>query len=66
MSQDFFLDYMRRINAEDLVESVVLPMSAGNLSDGTYQIEELLQGNLGVFVKRLVSANSKRVMENYG
>ena len=66
MSQDFFLDYMRRINAEDLVESVMLPMSAGNLSDGTYQIEELLQGNLGVFVKRLVSANSKRVMENYG
>lgn len=28
----------------------LLPMSAGNLVDGTYAVEELIQGNLGMFV----------------
>ena len=32
----------------------MLPMSAGNLVDGTYAIEELIQGNLGMFVRRMI------------
>ena len=55
MGQQIFLDYLERIELDVEVENVLLPMSAGNLSDGTYQIEELLQGNLGVFVKKLLA-----------
>ena len=29
-------------------------MSAGNLVDGTYAVEELIQGNLGMFVRRMI------------
>ncbi len=57
--QEIFFDYLRRLSVESMVENVVLPMSAGNLTDGTYQLEELLQGNLGVFVKKLINANGK-------
>jgi hypothetical protein len=57
--QENFLDYLERIKADIVVENVLLPMSAGNLSDGTYQLEELLQGNLGVFVNKLMNANGK-------
>ena len=65
-SQDAFMDYLDRINVEVDLESVSLPMSAGNLSDGTYQLEELLQGNLGVFVKKILSTKQKNALENYG
>ena len=64
--QEIFLDYLERIQADISVENVILPMSAGNLADGTYQLEELLQGNLGVFVKRLMGVSGKNVLENYG
>lgn len=64
--QENFLDYLDRIQANISVENVVLPMSAGNLSDGTYQLEELLQGNLGVFVRKLMNSNERNVIENYG
>ena len=63
--QEIFLDYLDRIRLEVPVENIILPMSAGNLSDGTYQLEELLQGNLGVFVKKLMTENQKQVVENY-
>ncbi len=53
-TQENFLDYMDRIGSVLELENVILPMSAGNLSDGTYHIEELLHGNLGIFVKKLV------------
>ncbi len=62
-SQELFLDFIERIQVGADVENVILPMSAGNLSDGAYQIEELLHGNLGVFVKKLLSVN---MVENYG
>lgn len=64
--QENFLDYLDRIKANISVENVILPMSAGNLSDGTYQLEELLQGNLGVFVRKLMNSNERNVLENYG
>ena len=53
--QEIFLDYLERIHANISIENVILPMSAGNLSDGAYQIEELLQGNLGMFVSKLIN-----------
>ncbi len=58
--QEMFLEYLSRIEADIELENVILPMSAGNLTDGTYQIEELLQGNLGVFVKKLTEANKAK------
>ncbi len=57
--QQQFFEYLERIELDTDVESVILPMSAGNLSDGTYQIEELLQGNLGMFVRKLTGAKKK-------
>ncbi len=65
-SQDAFMDYLDRINIEVDVECVSLPMSAGNLSDGTYQLETLLQGNLGMFVKRVMKTQVNNTLENYG
>jgi len=64
--QDIFFDYIEKLDAEINLENVILPMSAANLSDNSYQIEELLQGNLGVFVKKLLSANGQGMKENYG
>lgn len=61
--QEAFMEYLERINADVERESVILPMSAGNLADGTYQIQELMQGNLGVFVKKLISTKVKNAVE---
>ena len=57
--QENFFEYLERIQADIIVENVILPMSAGNLCDGAYQLEELLQGNLGLFVRKLMNANEK-------
>ena len=64
--QEVFCDYIERIDVSIDMENVILPMSAGNLSDNSYHIEELLQGNLGVFVKRLINANGQKVKQIYG
>ena len=65
-SQDLFLDYLERISCKVEVKCVSLPMSAGNLSDGTYQLEELLQGNLGMYVNKILRAQASNTLENYG
>jgi hypothetical protein len=54
MSQKHFLQYLEESHITTNVESVLLPMSAGNLVDGAYMLEELIQGNLGVFVRKQV------------
>lgn len=64
--QEAFFEFLDRIDTEVESENVILPMSAGNLTDGTYQIEELLQGNLGVFVKKLINMKVRNAIENYG
>ena len=64
--QDMFFDYLERINSSVDSLNVILQMSAANLADGSYQIEELLQGNLGVFVKKLMNMSGKNTIENYG
>ncbi len=53
-AQENFLEYARNNCATTQAESVLLPMSASNLVDGTYAMEELIQGNLGLFVRRLI------------
>ncbi len=58
-SQDLFNDYLEKIGTSAHCEDVILPMSAKNLSDNSYQIEELLQGNLGMFAKKLINANGQ-------
>ena len=58
-SQDKFIEYLAKVETSADIEEVILPMSAANLSDGSYQIEELLQGNLGMFVKKLMNVNGK-------
>lgn len=50
--QEAFMKYVKNIAADVNTREVFLPMSAANLTEGTYCIEELLQGNLGLFVKR--------------
>lgn len=42
--------YLSSINGEIDVQRLELPMSASNLTDGSYRIEQLLSGNLGRFV----------------
>ena len=34
------------------IREIALPMSAVNLNDGSYQMEELYQGNLGNFIRK--------------
>lgn len=53
-SQESFLKYAGRAYENVPIKCVSLPMSAGNLVDGTYAMEELIQGNLGVFVRKLL------------
>ena len=65
-TQDAFNNYVGRSGLNIDLENVVLPMSAGNLSDNAYQIEELLQGNLGTFVKKLINDNRQSAKELYG
>ncbi|MCR5416753.1 MAG: hypothetical protein K6E79_08150 [Pseudobutyrivibrio sp.] len=57
--QEAFIDYLNRANIDADSESVILPMSASNLSEGAYLLEELLQGNLGVFVRKIIGADSQ-------
>lgn len=58
-SQDAFIEYLSRANLDIDFKSVILPMSAGNLSEGAYLLEELLQGNLGLFVRRLIENDER-------
>ena len=64
-SQEMFLDYIERLGLEVDIEDVVLPMTVGNLSDSPYQLEELLHGNLGAFVKRLINNGVQDASEMY-
>lgn len=51
-SQRTFMNYAAGMLDRKLLQPVQLPMSAGNLADGTYRMEELIQGNLGIYVRR--------------
>ena len=53
-SQTKFVEYAQTHYHNAEIHEVMLPMSAGNLVDGTYAIEELIQGNLGMFVRRMI------------
>ena len=53
-SEKTFLNYAGRAYENVPIRTVSLPMSAGNLVDGTYAMEELIQGNLGIFVRKLM------------
>ena len=64
--QEIFLDYLERVGTGIESENVILPMSAGNLSGGKYQFEELLQGNLGTFARKLVSEKGQVAQRIYG
>lgn len=51
-SQIHFMEYIKTVCDNVPMRQVSLPMSAGNLVDGTYAMEELVQGNLGMFVRK--------------
>ncbi len=57
LMQENFIKFLQRAGVDCDMEEVLLPMSAANLSTGSYCLEELLQGNLGVFVGRLMCKN---------
>ena len=44
--------YLDGIENPPKIQEVLLPMSASGLSDGTYEFGQLLEGNLGSFVRR--------------
>lgn len=54
-STQAFINYLETMDIDSNKTVVDLPMSAGNLIDGGYCIEELLMGNLGAFAGRLIS-----------
>lgn len=58
MSQSRFLEFAKREYGETELKEVNLPMSAGNLVEGAYAMEELIQGNLGLFVRKLLQNNT--------
>ena len=51
-SQKKCMSYLSGIKDPPRVQEVILPMSASNLLDGTYEFGQLLEGNLGSFVRR--------------
>ena len=51
-SQANFMEYVKTVCDNVPMRQVSLPMTAGNLVDGTYAMEELVQGNLGMFVRK--------------
>lgn len=51
-SQKSFMRYASGASGGKHLLPMQLPMSAGSLVDGTYGLEELIQGNLGVYVRR--------------
>ena len=63
--QNAFLEYLNRLETDSKVNSVMLPMSAANLTDGAYCLEELLQGNLGVFVRKLLGQDERIEQVSY-
>ena len=59
MGQDAFFDYVKRIGSDTELKNVILPMSVGKSIEGAYQIEELLQGNMRVFVRKLMNTGGQ-------
>lgn len=62
---DFYRKYDRQIYSflkekrrPMMVREAVLPLSGANLSDGTYQFEQLLDGNLSKYVKQALMEES--------
>ena len=51
-SRECFCEYLKKIGVEIELKNMVLPMSASNLTIGNYVLEELVQGNLGMYVRR--------------
>ena len=51
-SQKKCMTYLMGIKNPPELQEVILPMSASNLVDGTYEFGQLLEGNLGSFVRR--------------
>ena len=50
-SQAKCMTYLSGIDNPPKLQEVLLPMSASGLSDGTYEFGQLLEGNLGSFVR---------------
>lgn len=65
-SHSRFMEYANGQWEDVDIQEVLLPMSAGNLVDGTYGIEELIQGNLGMFVRRILRHKEHAGEMRYG
>ena len=51
-SQKKFLEQLVEAGLEEKVHAMMLPMSAGNLTSGGYHMSQLLNGNLGGYVRK--------------
>lgn len=65
-STDAFTRYLIDQDVQTDMGVVQLPMSAQNLSDGSYCTEELLMGNLGAFVQKLITESMVKTAVAYG
>lgn len=62
-----FDQYIKASGISPKILSIQLPLTASALRDGSYCIEELLAGNLGVFVRRLMNKDGmETVRAAYG
>lgn len=53
-SNECFQDYLRKLNLQIKMDKITLPMNASNLNAGNFILEELVQGNLGMYVRRQI------------
>lgn len=51
-SQKKFLEQVKELGLEDKVKVMMLPLSAANLTSGGYHMSQLLNGNLGGYVRK--------------
>ena len=52
ISDEIFMDYMEKLDLKDICEDVLLPLSAANLTSGSFRLEALINGKLMEFVNR--------------
>ena len=51
-SQKKFLNQLAKLGLDEKVHTMMLPMSAGNLTTGGYHMSQMLNGNLGGYVRK--------------
>lgn len=55
------MNFLRDEKPDLRVEEVMLPMTVKSMAEGSYRMDEMMRGSLGLFMKQLfLSQNEKR------